>query len=102
MFIDDGIEDNGLSVDGVSITVSPDPGVEVSYIGEDSKPDDTLTATSTRGLIGLFNADPGDYTLTVSGMPDGCRLDWGWGDTDEIRVPLRTNAISAVVVVCGQ
>jgi hypothetical protein len=100
-YFDDGIDGNGEAVSGVTLSLSPSGGEGPIYL-TGGLPDDEATATTEGGAAGVYNLDPGEYTVSIDGLPDGCVLDWGWGTPSEVRIPIRTDALTALWVTCGQ
>ena len=66
----DGVTANDVA--GVSVSLAPDSAEATFYAGDNGMFDDELTATTVYGSGGMVNIPPGDYTVTFTGLPDGC------------------------------
>jgi hypothetical protein len=54
----------GDEIVGATVTVgNPNADTQVIYVSEDQLPDETLTATTSAGLVFIFNLTPGPVTL---------------------------------------
>ena len=94
---EDGAETNTL--EGVSIAISPAAGTPAFYNDASGIPDETLTETSTSGGAAIVNIPPGDYTVTLTGLPSGCHTNIGWGDTPETQPIIIRRGLSTYISV---
>ena len=60
------------------------------------------TATAHWGIGGFLEVTPGTFEVEFGGTADHCAVDFGWpGGENSIRVPVRADHVSVVVLECA-
>lgn len=72
-----------------------------AYYDTDNPLDDT--ATNHFGIGGFLEVTPGTFEVKHGGTADRCAVDWGWpSGENSIRVPVRANHVSQVLLTCAR
>ncbi|MEE2785820.1 MAG: hypothetical protein VX589_00675 [Myxococcota bacterium] len=98
--VSNGINGDGINVEGATAYLVPDPGQRAYYSSAAGLPDAALAATSTNGGGVIVNVDPGAYQIVYQSIPDTCSMRLGWGTADDARLIVEADRVTIIRIEC--
>ena len=95
-----GIFGDGINVPNISISMTEEQGSGPFYTNEQGLPSSAFVETTSHGGGVWVNIPAGTHTFETAGLPTGCTLLLGWGNVEQVHIPIVENHITFLRIEC--
>jgi len=100
-----GVVEVATGVAGAVLELVPSSGAETRYYrDEDGVAHLELEATTSDGVGGFIEVEPGMVEVRISGSATNCAAGWGWpgSEPSTVQIPVRDNYVSWSSMLCEE